>query len=144
MQLFLSLLYFTRYRIELLQGCTKWASPGTGTGRMIFQVTDSVFFWLKQTPASNLFRKVRPAWKNQAEFSGNRPWNRTRSYHPCGVPLGEQNFYTVVFAVSRTMGVMAQYIWSRAAPWRPAALRAASGCRSKGWMAGLKRRGGAV
>ena len=33
---------------------------------------------------------------------------------------GEQNFYTVVFAVSRTMGVMAQYIWSRAAPWRPA------------------------
>ena len=34
-----------------------------------------------------------------------------------GVP-GEQNFYTVVFAVSRTMGVMAQYIWSRAAPWR--------------------------
>ena len=36
---------------------------------------------------------------------------------PGGVP-GEQNFYTVVFAVSRTMGVMAQYIWSRAAPWR--------------------------
>ena len=27
---------------------------------------------------------------------------------------GEQNFYTVVFAVSRTLGVMAQYIWSRA------------------------------
>eukprot|EP00913_Durusdinium_trenchii_P006519 g6123.t1 len=28
--------------------------------------------------------------------------------------LKEQNFYTVVFAVSRTLGVMAQYIWSRA------------------------------
>jgi len=28
--------------------------------------------------------------------------------------LREQNFYTVVFAVSRTLGVMAQYIWSRA------------------------------
>mmetsp|Transcript_41607 Transcript_41607/g.99084 ORF Transcript_41607/g.99084 Transcript_41607/m.99084 type:complete len:477 (-) Transcript_41607:73-1503(-) len=28
--------------------------------------------------------------------------------------LKEQNFYTVVFAVSRTLGVMAQYVWSRA------------------------------
>ncbi|CAJ1436655.1 unnamed protein product [Effrenium voratum] len=28
--------------------------------------------------------------------------------------LKEQNFYTVTFAVSRTLGVMAQYIWSRA------------------------------
>lgn len=28
--------------------------------------------------------------------------------------LKEQNFYTVMFAVSRTLGVMAQYIWSRA------------------------------
>lgn len=28
--------------------------------------------------------------------------------------LREQNYYTVVFAVSRSMGVMAQYVWSRA------------------------------
>mmetsp|Transcript_104394 Transcript_104394/g.184029 ORF Transcript_104394/g.184029 Transcript_104394/m.184029 type:complete len:492 (+) Transcript_104394:86-1561(+) len=28
--------------------------------------------------------------------------------------LTEQNYYTVVFAVSRTLGVMAQYVWSRA------------------------------
>merc|ERR1719321_2076159 len=28
--------------------------------------------------------------------------------------LKEQNYYTVVFAVSRTLGVMAQYVWSRA------------------------------
>jgi len=28
--------------------------------------------------------------------------------------LREQNYYTVVFAVSRSIGVMAQYVWSRA------------------------------
>lgn len=28
--------------------------------------------------------------------------------------LKEQNYYTVVFAVSRSLGVMAQYVWSRA------------------------------
>merc|ERR1719352_670382 len=28
--------------------------------------------------------------------------------------LKEQNYYTVVFAVSRTLGVMAQYVWARA------------------------------
>lgn len=28
--------------------------------------------------------------------------------------LREQNYYTVVFAVSRSMGVMAQYVWARA------------------------------
>jgi len=28
--------------------------------------------------------------------------------------LTEQNYYTVIFAVSRTLGVMAQYVWSRA------------------------------
>merc|ERR1711920_1074041 len=28
--------------------------------------------------------------------------------------LTEQNYYTVVFAVSRTLGVMAQYVWARA------------------------------
>merc|ERR1711879_622690 len=28
--------------------------------------------------------------------------------------LKDQNYYTVVFAVSRAMGVMAQYVWSRA------------------------------
>ena len=66
------------------------------------------------------------------------PWILwARSYHPYIASPGEQNFYTVVFAVSRTMGVMAQYIWSRAAPWR---LRLRMAMR----MAGLKRGGGGI
>merc|ERR1712066_785906 len=32
----------------------------------------------------------------------------------CHYNLTEQNYYTVVFAVSRSLGCMAQYVWSRA------------------------------
>jgi len=49
--------------------------------------------------------KVKNPYPNVDAHSGQLMY----FYH-----LREQNFYTVVFAVSRTMGVMAQYIWSRA------------------------------
>eukprot|EP00438_Fugacium_kawagutii_P019868 Skav227963 [mRNA] locus=scaffold146:751217:774291:- [translate_table: standard] len=60
---------------------------------------------LKQAASAPLPGKVKNPYPNVDAHSGQLMY----FYN-----LREQNFYTVVFAVSRTMGVMAQYIWSRA------------------------------
>ena len=52
--------------------------------------------------------------------------------------LKQENYYTVVFAVSRAIGVMSQYVWSRALgpaklePARAAASQASRVCRRAG------------
>lgn len=79
-------------------------------------------FALKHTPNDPLFKLVDAVYKAippVLEKTGKvkNPYPNVDAhsgqlmYH---YGLKEQNYYTVVFAVSRAMGCMAQYVWSRA------------------------------
>merc|ERR1712110_1306933 len=98
-----------------------------GFGHAVLRNTDPRYmlereFALKNTPEDPLFQlvdacyqaippvlektgKIKNPWPNVDAHSGQLMY-----YYG----LKEQNYYTVVFAVSRALGCMAQYVWSRA------------------------------
>merc|ERR1719409_1444104 len=73
------------------------------TGDPLFKLIDSCFKALP--PLLESLGKVKNPNPNVDAHSG-----QIMTFYG----LTEQNYYTVIFAVSRTLGVMAQYVWSRA------------------------------
>lgn len=69
----------------------------------LFQLVDACFQAIP--PLLNKKGKVKNPNPNVDAHSGQLMFH---------YGLKEQNYYTAVFAVSRTLGVMAQYVWSRA------------------------------
>merc|ERR1719183_715262 len=69
----------------------------------LFKLVDACFHAIP--PVLEKTGKIKNPWPNVDAHSGQLMY-----YYG----LKEQNYYTVVFAVSRALGVMAQYVWSRA------------------------------
>lgn len=98
-----------------------------GYGHAVLRVTDPRYtcqreFALKWLPNDPLFKLVSDIFKVVPEILGGlgkvkNPWPNVDAHS--GVLLQyygmtEMNYYTVLFGVSRALGVLAQLIWSRA------------------------------
>ncbi|CAF4273832.1 unnamed protein product [Rotaria magnacalcarata] len=98
-----------------------------GFGHAVLRKTDPRYtcqreFALKHLPNDNLFKIVSQLYKVVPSILGDigkvkNPWPNVDAHS--GVLLQfygmkEMNFYTVLFGVSRALGVLAQMIWSRA------------------------------
>lgn len=98
-----------------------------GFGHAVLRKTDPRYtcqreFALKHLPNDNLFKIVSQLYKVVPQMLGElgkvkNPWPNVDAHS--GVLLQhfgmkEMNFYTVLFGVSRALGVLAQMIWSRA------------------------------
>merc|ERR1711972_648292 len=74
-----------------------------GQGDPLFKLVDACYQALP--PLLESLGKVKNPYPNVDAHSG-----QIMQFYG----LTQENYYTVVFAVSRTLGVMAQYVWSRA------------------------------
>jgi len=98
-----------------------------GFGHAVLRKTDPRYtcqrdFALKHLPNDNLFKIVSQLYKVVPQILGElgkvkNPWPNVDAHS--GVLLQhygmkEMNYYTVLFGVSRALGVLAQMIWSRA------------------------------
>ena len=98
-----------------------------GFGHAVLRKTDPRYtcqreFALKHLPNDNMFRIVSQLYKIVPNILGDigkvkNPWPNVDAHS--GVLLQhygmkEMNYYTVLFGVSRALGVLAQMIWSRA------------------------------
>jgi len=98
-----------------------------GFGHAVLRKTDPRYtcqrdFALKHLPNDNLFKIVSQLYKVVPQILGElgkvkNPWPNVDAHSGVLLQhygLKEMNYYTVLFGVSRALGVLAQMIWSRA------------------------------
>jgi len=99
-----------------------------GFGHAVLRKTDPRYtvqreFALKNLPNDPLFRIVSLLFQIVPQVLSTKqkiknPWPNVDAHSGCLLVhygMNEENFYTVLFGVSRAMGVLSQLVWSRAA-----------------------------
>jgi citrate synthase len=110
--------------------CRKILNEGRvipGYGHAVLRKTDPRYtaqreFALKHLPNDPLFKLVSQLYEVVPDVllaagKAKNPWPNVDAHSGCLLThynLVEENYYTVMFGVSRALGVLAQYVWSRA------------------------------
>jgi len=110
--------------------CKKTLNSGQvipGFGHAVLRKTDPRYtcqreFALKHLPKDPLFKLVSQLYEVVPKVLGTvgkikNPWPNVDAHSGCLLRhynLNEENFYTVMFGVSRAFGVLSQLVWSRA------------------------------
>jgi citrate synthase len=115
---------------QLAEFCKKTLNSGQvipGYGHAVLRKTDPRYtcqreFALKHLPKDPLFKLVSQLYEVVPKVlldagKAKNPWPNVDAHSGCLLRhfnLTEENFYTVMFGVSRAFGVLAQGVWSRA------------------------------
>jgi len=115
---------------KLAEFCKKTLAGGQvipGYGHAVLRKTDPRYscqreFALKHLPNDPLFKLVSQLYEvvpNVLLDAGKakKPWPNVDAHSGCLLRhynMNEENFYTVMFGVSRALGVLSQLVWSRA------------------------------
>jgi len=115
---------------KLAEFCKKTLASGQvipGYGHAVLRKTDPRYscqreFALKHLPNDPLFKLVSQLYEIVPKVlldagKAKNPWPNVDAHSGCLLRhynLNEENFYTVMFGVSRAFGVLSQLVWSRA------------------------------
>jgi len=115
---------------QLAEFCKKTLASGQvipGYGHAVLRKTDPRYtcqreFALKHLPKDPLFKLVSQLYEVAPKVlldagKAKNPWPNVDAHSGCLLRhfnLTEENFYTVMFGVSRAFGVLSQGVWSRA------------------------------
>jgi len=115
---------------DLTKWCQKWLNSGQvipGYGHAVLRKTDPRYlcqreFALKHLPNDPLFKLVSQLFEVVPDVllkagKAKNPWPNVDAHSGCLLQhfgLKEENFYTVMFGVSRALGVLSSLVWDRA------------------------------
>jgi citrate synthase len=133
--------------------CRKILNEGRvipGYGHAVLRKTDPRYtaqreFALKHLPNDPLFKLVSQLYEVVPDVllaagKAKNPWPNVDAHSGCLLThynLVEENYYTVMFGVSRALGVLAQFVWSRALGFpleRPKSMTTEEIKNTKNWL----------